>query len=153
LSSVVAGITPYVFHRHGQLKRIIQRILEGNKLVLSSLFASNPFPDAPPKYARVAIYSFEPGMQYYIYFGGLSFTYCLLQYRCQQQLAQGSGGKLDFVVNKCRQQPASRISGINGHLHPISGTGMPFIFDESWTTKSLWPLHRSNSNSGRLLMW
>jgi hypothetical protein len=59
LASTFAIGNPYLFSRASGLERVIQRLLEGSSSV-ASLFASNPFPDGPPKAIRVSLYLLQP---------------------------------------------------------------------------------------------
>lgn len=51
--------SPHKFSRVSTGQCILQRLLEGSAPV-TALFRNNPFPDAPPKYGRVAFYLFTP---------------------------------------------------------------------------------------------
>eukprot|EP00026_Physarum_polycephalum_P003356 Phypoly_transcript_03366.p1 GENE.Phypoly_transcript_03366~~Phypoly_transcript_03366.p1 ORF type:complete len:625 (+),score=67.14 Phypoly_transcript_03366:582-2456(+) len=51
---------PYHFSKFPLHHRIAQRLLEGASPAVRRIFHSDPFPNAPPKFVRVAVYMFEP---------------------------------------------------------------------------------------------
>ena len=59
LTSLFGTGNPYQFSRVTLLERLVQRLLEGEPVVLR-LFAANPFPAGPPARIRVRCYQLQP---------------------------------------------------------------------------------------------
>ena len=58
VASTFAVGNPYLFARASALERLLQRLLEGSPSVVS-LLGGNPFPDGPPRAARVNLYMLQ----------------------------------------------------------------------------------------------
>jgi len=50
---------PYTYAPHMVLECVMQRVLEGEPMVLK-VFRENPFPEGPPRYVRATTYAFHP---------------------------------------------------------------------------------------------